>query len=106
MAQASELASPVVCCAAGFHENDGWWLLTHKTEQLTSRHPALLTDPARVMGDGELENRLGEIEGKDGMLHGGLLLVLRTVMRPGTMMPHMPREESMSSIRNVEAQLG
>jgi hypothetical protein len=34
---------------------------------------------------------------KDGILHGGLLLVPGTVMRPGTMMPYEPREESMSS---------
>jgi len=101
VSQPIELTPPEVSRPACLHENGGSGLLAHEPKQLAPGQSVLLADPTWVVGDGELENGLGKIDREDGILHGGLLLVPRTVLRPGTMMPYAPPEESMSSMDQV-----
>jgi hypothetical protein len=78
VSEATQLSPPVVSGSAGFHQDDAGGLLSHELEQLASGQSPLLADPAGVMGDSDLKDRLREIDGEHGILHGGLLLVLRT----------------------------
>jgi hypothetical protein len=76
--QTSELTSPVVGRSACLHEHKARRRLAHEARQLTSRQSTLLADATGVMGDGELEGGLDQVDGKHDILRGGLLLVLRT----------------------------
>ena len=67
--QALEKATPVVGGAAGFEQNASGLLLDHESLELCAREPVVLGNLAWVVGDGELKDGLGKIDG-DGMLHG------------------------------------
>lgn len=64
-----------------------------------------LTDPARLVGNGDLEDRLCKIHGDSRrMLHG--LLLSRVAMTPshvGTVMPFMWQEEPISSLQRTRS---
>jgi hypothetical protein len=104
VAEALDLPGPVVRGAAGLQEHGGWRTLSEKAGHLTARERSALTDAARLSGDGELENGLGQIHGDGRMLLHGLLLSVVAPVTPydtGTMMPLMSRDESISSLQRT-----
>ncbi len=103
VAQALEQSPPVVGRAAGFHQNGGGRAVGEEASHLATGHALALTDPARLVGNRNLEDRLCKIHG-DGrrMFHG--LLLSRAAMTPnhsGTLMPFTWQEESISSLQRT-----
>jgi hypothetical protein len=69
VAEALELASPVVGGATGFHENTGWRAMQEIGLEASARETMLLIDPTGSMGHGNLEHGFCEIHGDLGSIH-------------------------------------
>ncbi|MCA9233692.1 MAG: hypothetical protein KDA57_23850, partial [Planctomycetales bacterium] len=60
---------PVVCGAAGFHENEGGCFGGEEAIELSAGKPVALDDAVVSVGDGDLEDILCQVDGKDPILH-------------------------------------
>jgi hypothetical protein len=74
-AQGIELACPVMGRAAGFHDDERDVAVDEPALELAARETVLLDDTPGGIGDGELEDGLGKIDGYGSSMHGGLLLL-------------------------------
>jgi hypothetical protein len=68
------VASPVVGRPAGFHQHRRRRLLSDELVEPRPREPMSLPDAAGVLGDGHLEDGLGDFDRDRRRMHGGLLL--------------------------------
>jgi len=63
-----------VLIAEGFEEDMGGLELGEEAVELGAGEAMGAGDASRMVGDGDLEDGLGEVDGDGCMLHGGLLL--------------------------------
>ena len=106
VAEPSQEPAPEVGRAAGLHQNGGRRPIGEEGSHLAAAQPPSLADPARLLGNGNLEHRLCQIH-RDGrrMFHGLLLYrkLQMTTDHVGTMMPFTWKEESISSVQRTRS---
>ncbi len=103
VAEASQQPAPEVGRAAGLHQNGCRRPIGEEVSHLAAGQSPSLADPARLGGDGDLENRLCQIHGDGRRMFLGLLLS-RAAMNSnhvGTMMRFTWKEESISSVQRT-----
>lgn len=88
----------LVCGSTRFHDHRRLAQLSEKDLQFTPREAAVELDPARLLGNRELEHSLCHIHRDDGMLFHGLLLFLAK----GRLWHMMPIETQGESIRLLQ----
>jgi hypothetical protein len=69
VAEALELASPVVSGATGLHKNVGRGMMEEESAEASTRETMLLVHPTGSMGHGNLKHGLCEIHGDLGSIH-------------------------------------
>jgi hypothetical protein len=105
MAAGAEPAAEVMGGAAGFHDDMDDGVIDPEGKKVGPFQSQGTDDSPRRVGEGQLKDFLGEIDGdgghRSGRLHGGLLLVDDALdfdtSERGTSMPSAPREESIPS---------
>ena len=73
MAEALDVASPVMGGAAGLDQDSGRRLKGEEAKELRPAHASALGDMAGVAGESDLEDGLCDIDGDGCIVHGGLL---------------------------------